>query len=124
MATAGVLLVWVLAISWLSVCLGLLANSAEAASGFTFFVLFLPYLSSAFVPTDTMPAALRAIADHQPITPTIETVRGPHRNTGRVERLAGTGLVRQPAAGLLPYGLGTVPPPLRALTGLEADPED
>jgi ABC-2 type transport system permease protein len=76
MATAGVLLVWVLAISWLSVCLGLLANSAEAASGFTFFVLFLPYLSSAFVPTDTMPAALRAIADHQPITPTIETVRG------------------------------------------------
>jgi ABC-2 type transport system permease protein len=76
MATAGVLLVWVLAMSWLSVCLGLLANSAEAASGFTFFVLFLPYLSSAFVPTDTMPAALRAIADHQPITPIIETVRG------------------------------------------------
>jgi ABC-2 type transport system permease protein len=76
MATAGVLLVWVLAMSWLSVCLGLLANSAEAASGFTFFVLFLPYLSSAFVPTDKMPAALRAIADHQPITPIIETVRG------------------------------------------------
>jgi ABC-2 type transport system permease protein len=76
MATAGVLLVWVLAMSWLSVCLGLLANSAEAASGFTFFVLFLPYLSSAFVPTDTMPAALRVIADHQPITPIIETVRG------------------------------------------------
>jgi ABC-2 type transport system permease protein len=76
LATAGVLLVWVLAMSWLSVCLGLLANSAEAASGFTFFVLFLPYLSSAFVPTDTMPTVLRAIADHQPITPIIETVRG------------------------------------------------
>ena len=76
LATAGVLLVWVLAMSWLSVCLGLLANSAEAASGFTFFVLFLPYLSSAFVPTDTMPAVLKAIADNQPITPIIETVRG------------------------------------------------
>jgi ABC-2 type transport system permease protein len=76
LATAGVLLLWVLAMSWLSVCLGLLAGGPEAASGFTFLVLFLPYLSSAFVPTDTMPAALRAIADHQPITPIIETVRG------------------------------------------------
>jgi ABC-2 type transport system permease protein len=76
LATIGVLLLWVLAISWLSVCLGLLAGNAEAASGFTFFVLFLPYLSSAFVPTETMPAVLQAIADHQPITPIIETVRG------------------------------------------------
>jgi ABC-2 type transport system permease protein len=76
LATVGVLLIWVLAMSWLSVCLGLLAGNAEAASGFTFFVLFLPYLSSAFVPTDTMPAVLQAIADHQPITPIIETLRG------------------------------------------------
>jgi ABC-2 type transport system permease protein len=62
--------------TWLSVSLGLPAGNPEAASGFTFFVLFLPYLSSAFVPTNTMPAVLQAIADHQPITPIIETVRG------------------------------------------------
>ena len=73
---AGVLLLFVLAMSWLAVALGLLARSVEAASGFTFFVLFLPYLSSAFVPTDTMPGVLRAIADHQPVTPIIETLRG------------------------------------------------
>ncbi len=75
-AVAGVLLLFVLAMSWLSVALGLLARSVEAASGFTFFVLFLPYLSSAFVPTGTMPAVLRAVADHQPVTPIIETLRG------------------------------------------------
>jgi ABC-2 type transport system permease protein len=71
-----VLLLFVLAMSWLSVALGLLARSVEGASGFTFFVLFLPYLSSAFVPTGTMPAALRVVAEHQPVTPIIETVRG------------------------------------------------
>jgi ABC-2 type transport system permease protein len=76
LATIGVLLLWVLAMTWLSVSLGLLAGNPEAASGFTFFVLFLPYLSSAFVPTNTMPAVLQAIADYQPITPIIETVRG------------------------------------------------
>jgi ABC-2 type transport system permease protein len=66
----------VLALSWLGVLLGLAARSVQGANGFTFAVLFLPYLSSAFVPTGTMPAGLRAIADHQPVTPVIETVRG------------------------------------------------
>jgi len=75
-AVGGMLLLFMLAMSWLSVALGLLARSVEAASGFTFFVLFLPYLSSAFVPTGTMPAVLRAVADHQPVTPIIETLRG------------------------------------------------
>lgn len=76
LAVASILLLFILAMSWASVALGLLARSVEGASGFTFFVLFLPYLSSAFVPTETMPPALRAIADHQPVTPVIETVRG------------------------------------------------
>lgn len=76
LGTVGVLVLFVLAMSWLSVALGLLARSVEGASGFTFFVLFLPYLSSAFVPTETMPAVLRVVADHQPITPIIETLRG------------------------------------------------
>jgi ABC-2 type transport system permease protein len=72
----GVLLLFMVAISWVAVCLGLLARSAEGANGFTFAILFLPYLSSAFVPTETMPAAVRAFAAHQPVTPVTETVRG------------------------------------------------
>jgi ABC-2 type transport system permease protein len=75
-AVAGVLLLWVLALSWVAVCFGLLARTVEGANGFTFLVLFLPYLSSAFVPVDTMKAGLRAVAEHQPVTPITETLRG------------------------------------------------
>ena len=76
LAAIGLILLFVIAISWVSVCFGLIAKSPEGASGFTFFLLFLPYVSSAFVPTDTMPGALRAVAEHQPITPLIESIRG------------------------------------------------
>ena len=62
--------------SWISVCFGLLASSVESASSFSFAILFLPYLSSAFVPVETMPRALRGFAEHQPLTPVIETLRG------------------------------------------------
>jgi ABC-2 type transport system permease protein len=75
-AVAAVLLLWVLALSWVAVCFGLLARSVEGANGFTFLVLFLPYLSSAFVPVDTMKPGLRAVAEHQPVTPVTETLRG------------------------------------------------
>jgi ABC-2 type transport system permease protein len=75
-ATAGLLLLYVLALSWLAAGLGSVAKSVESASALSFFMLFLPYLSSAFVPTDTMPSFLRGISEHQPITPVIETVRG------------------------------------------------
>jgi ABC-2 type transport system permease protein len=75
-AVVGVLLLWVLALSWVAVCFGLLARTVEGANGFTFLVLFLPYLSSAFVPVDTMKAGLRAVAEHQPVTPITETLRG------------------------------------------------
>ena len=76
LGTAGLLLLYVLALSWLAAGLGALAGSVESASALSFAMLFLPYLSSAFVPTGSMPAVLAAIADHQPITPVIETVRG------------------------------------------------
>jgi ABC-2 type transport system permease protein len=76
LATAGVLLLFVLALSWLSAAIGLLTKSPEAASGFTFFVMFLPYPSSAFVPIHTMPAWIHGFAEHQPVTPVIETLRG------------------------------------------------
>ena len=72
---AGVLLAFVLALSWLAAVIGLLARSPEGANGFTFFVMFLPYPSSAFVPVDTMPSWIQGFAEHQPVTPVIETIR-------------------------------------------------
>ena len=76
LAVAGMLLLWVLALSWVAVCFGLIARTVEGANGFTFLVLFLPYLSSAFVPVETMKAGLRAVAANQPVTPITETLRG------------------------------------------------
>jgi ABC-2 type transport system permease protein len=76
LAATGVLLLFVLAMSWLSAAIGLLTRSPEAASGFTFFVMFLPYPSSAFVPIDTMPTWVQGFAQNQPVTPVIETLRG------------------------------------------------
>jgi ABC-2 type transport system permease protein len=76
LAVAGMLLLWVLALSWVAVCFGLIARTVEGANGFTFLVLFLPYLSSAFVPVQTMRAGLRAVAANQPVTPITETLRG------------------------------------------------
>ena len=76
LAVAGMLLLWVLALSWVAVCFGLIARTVEGANGFTFLVLFLPYLSSAFVPVETMRAGLRAVAANQPVTPITETLRG------------------------------------------------
>jgi ABC-2 type transport system permease protein len=72
---AAVLGLFVLALSWLSAVIGLLARTPEGASGFTFFVMFLPYPSSAFVPVDTMPSWIQGVAAHQPVTPVIETIR-------------------------------------------------
>jgi ABC-2 type transport system permease protein len=66
----------VFTVSWLAASLGLLVGNVEAAGAFAFIVMFLPYVSSAFVPTRTMPGVLRAIASHQPITPITETLRG------------------------------------------------
>jgi ABC-2 type transport system permease protein len=76
LGAAGILLAFMLAISWLAATMGLIANNPEAAAGFTFFAAFLPYPSSAFVPIDTMPSWLHGFASHQPVTPVIETLRG------------------------------------------------
>jgi ABC-2 type transport system permease protein len=75
LAAIGLLLLYVLALSWLAAGLGVIAKSVESASTLSFFMLFLPYLSSAFVQPETMPRWLRPISEHQPITPVIETVR-------------------------------------------------
>jgi ABC-2 type transport system permease protein len=76
LAVAGVLFAFVVAVSWMAAAIGLVASSPEAANGFTFVVMFLPYASSAFVPVDTMPGWLQGFAAHQPVTPVTETLRG------------------------------------------------
>ena len=76
LAAAGVLALFMVAFSYLAASLGLLVRSVDAANGATFTVTFLPYLSSAFVPVATLPGWLRPFAEHQPITPMVETVRG------------------------------------------------
>ncbi|MFF0814505.1 ABC transporter permease [Rhodococcus sp. NPDC003318] len=73
LATLGL---FVFALSYLSTALGLLARNPEAANGFTFVIMFVPYVSTAFVPAETMPTWLQGFAEHQPVTPVIETVRG------------------------------------------------
>jgi ABC-2 type transport system permease protein len=72
---AVVLAVFVTAVAWLAAVLGLLAGSAEGAGGFAFFVSFLPYLSSAFVPVATLPSWLQGVASHQPITTVVDALR-------------------------------------------------
>jgi ABC-2 type transport system permease protein len=75
-ATAGVLLMITVAITWLSVALGLLGKSVESASNLPMPLMLLPFLGSGFVPTESMPAGLRWFAEYQPFTPVIETLRG------------------------------------------------
>jgi ABC-2 type transport system permease protein len=76
LAALGMVLLFITAISWLAAAVGLLARSAEAATAFTIVLMFVPYVSTAFVPADTMPTALADFARHQPFTPIIETMRG------------------------------------------------
>jgi ABC-2 type transport system permease protein len=64
------------ALTWLAVALGLVAKTVEEASNTPSVLILLPFLGSGFVPTDSMPAGLRAFAEYQPFTPFIETVRG------------------------------------------------
>lgn len=71
----GLLALYILAITTVFAMLGLVAHSPEAANGYGFVLLFLPYVSSAFVPVATMPGWLQGFAAHQPITPVIEATR-------------------------------------------------
>lgn len=76
LATAGLLVVTTFAFVWLSVALGLVSDSVETASNLPMPLVFLPFLGSGFVPTDSMPTGLRWFAEYQPFTPITETVRG------------------------------------------------
>lgn len=70
-----ILCLYIQTISWCSIFFGIIAKSPEGAGAFSVFAIVLPYISSGFVPTDTMPKALRIFAEHQPMTPIIDTLR-------------------------------------------------
>jgi ABC-type sugar transport system ATPase subunit len=75
LAVAGILILFSLALTWIAVIPGLSAKSADGASAFSYPLIFLPFISSAFVPTDTMPGPVRAFAEYQPMTPIVNTIR-------------------------------------------------
>jgi ABC-2 type transport system permease protein len=76
LAAAGMLALFAFALIWLSAALGLAAKSVETASNTPMFLTLLPFLSSAFVATATMPAGLRQFAQYEPFTPVTQTIRG------------------------------------------------
>jgi ABC-2 type transport system permease protein len=75
LAVAGILALFTLALTWLAVIAGLSAKSVDGAGAFSYPLIFLPFISSAFVPTDTMPGLVRAFAENQPVTSIVESIR-------------------------------------------------
>jgi ABC-2 type transport system permease protein len=75
LAVAGILVLFTLALTWIAVIPGLSAKSVDGASAFAYPLIFLPFISSAFVPTDTMPGPVRAFAEYQPVTSIVNTIR-------------------------------------------------
>ncbi|MFD4227952.1 ABC transporter permease [Streptomyces sp. NPDC058545] len=76
LAAFGLLVLFALALTWIAVGMGMVSPSAEAASNNALPLIFLPLISSAFVPVDAMPGWFQPIAEYQPFTPAIETLRG------------------------------------------------
>ncbi|MEU4366699.1 ABC transporter permease [Micromonospora chersina] len=75
LAVAGIVLLFTLALTWLAVIPGLTAKSVDGASAFSYPLIFLPFVSSAFVPTQSMPGPVRAFAENQPVTSIVNTIR-------------------------------------------------
>jgi ABC-2 type transport system permease protein len=75
LAVAGILILFTLALTWLAVIPGLTAKSVDGASAFSYPLIFLPFISSAFVPTATMPGPVRAFAENQPVTLIVNAIR-------------------------------------------------
>ncbi|MDL9980816.1 ABC transporter permease [Microbacterium sp. ASV49] len=72
---AGILLLFTLALTWLAVIPGLTAKTVDGASAFSYPLIFLPFISSAFVPTETMPPLVQWFAEHQPVTSIVNSIR-------------------------------------------------
>ncbi|MGA7913420.1 MAG: ABC transporter permease [Candidatus Dormiibacterota bacterium] len=75
LAVAGILILFTLALTWVAVIPGLTADSIAGASAFAYPLIFLPFISSAFVPTNTMPGPVRWFAEHQPVTSIVNSIR-------------------------------------------------
>ena len=75
LAVAGILVLFTLALTWIAVIAGLSAKSVDGAGAFSYPIIFLPFVSSAFVPTASMPGPVRAFAEHQPVTSIVNTIR-------------------------------------------------
>jgi ABC-2 type transport system permease protein len=75
LAVAGILILFTLTLTWIAVIPGLTAKSVDGAGAFSYPLIFLPFISSAFVPTGTMPGPVRAFAEHQPVTSIVNTIR-------------------------------------------------
>jgi ABC-2 type transport system permease protein len=75
LAVAGILALFTLALTWIAVIAGLSAKSVDGAGAFSYPLLFLPFISSAFVPTESMPSVVRAFAENQPVTAIVESIR-------------------------------------------------
>jgi ABC-2 type transport system permease protein len=75
LAVTGILLLFILALTWIAVIAGLSAKTAEGGGAFSYPLIFLPFLSSAFVPTQTMPGPVRWFAENQPVTSIVNTIR-------------------------------------------------
>lgn len=75
LSIAGILMLFTLALTWIAVIAGLAAKTIDGASAFSYPLIFLPFVSSAFVPTDTMPGPVRWFAENQPVTAIVDTVR-------------------------------------------------
>ncbi|WP_125777111.1 ABC transporter permease [Antribacter gilvus] len=75
LAVAGMLVLFTLALTWLAVIAGLSAKTVDGASAFSYPLIFLPFISSAFVPTDTMPGPVRWFAENQPVTSIVNSIR-------------------------------------------------
>ncbi len=75
LAVTGILVLFTLALTWVAAIAGLSGKSVEGASAFSYPLIFLPFISSAFVPTDSMPKVVRVFADNQPVTSIVETIR-------------------------------------------------
>ncbi|MEC4175599.1 ABC transporter permease [Adlercreutzia sp. R7] len=75
LAVAGLVVLFTLALTWVAVIAGTAAKTSDGATAFSYPLIFLPFVSSAFVPTDTMPWALRIFAENQPVTPLVNSIR-------------------------------------------------
>ncbi|HZM21829.1 MAG TPA: ABC transporter permease [Anaerolineales bacterium] len=75
LAVAGILALFTLALTWIAAIAGLSATSVDGAGAFAYPIIFLPFISSAFVPTETMPSGVRAFAENQPVTSIVEAIR-------------------------------------------------